>query len=61
MFINQVYVSFCNYVENIKDNNPIPDMPLDLFGGLQNSSQQVQAMLDDYYQNSALSNAALLL
>ena len=57
MFILQVFVCFCEYIRDEKENFSLQDLPVDFFGGLLNASQRDQQILDTFYQNSAVVNS----
>lgn len=59
-FKDQLYVEFCRYIWNIRQNFQLQNLPIDVFQGLQDDSQRVQADLDRIYENALTASAWIM-
>lgn len=52
IFLDQVYVELCRYIINLKKNFALNNLPIDMFGGLEDDYNRVFNELNDYYRSS---------
>lgn len=60
IFKDQLYVELCRYIWNMRQNMQLQNLPIDVFQGLQDDSQRVQADLDKIYDSAVTSSPWIL-
>jgi len=57
---DQIYVDLCRYILNMKKNLQLQNMPIELFGGLEEDVSRVQSELENIYSNAMLGGSWLI-
>jgi hypothetical protein len=60
IFRDQLYVELCRYIVNMKKNMILPNMPIEVFQGLEEDMQKVESQLEQIYQNALVNSAWLI-
>lgn len=52
IFYDEVYRQFCRYIINLKKNNSMPNMPIELFQGIEEDLGKLESSIEQIYQQN---------